>query len=203
MKFLTVSLLAATLAAPLSATQYFFYDSTTTLQDSGGTPWSVSLDVQLGAFTDGFVPTADNLLDWSSYWTTGLLGAGYYDPVGPEWDASLTLLDNTLLPVGAPLYLMVWGNLIGPASEVALFSDAAWQVGVNDPLDLFPVLLEFSDESFAVVGSLDWSAGLAGTAAINFTPVPEPATWGAAGAIALLAAAAWRRRRSNALAVHA
>ncbi|HEX2100717.1 MAG TPA: PEP-CTERM sorting domain-containing protein [Candidatus Synoicihabitans sp.] len=198
MKFITVSLLAAALAAPLSATQYFFGDFTTTLEDSSGTPWSVSLDLELGAFTGGFVPTASNMSEWASYWTAGPLG--FYDPSGPEWGAQFTLNDNALLPVGSPLYLMAWGNLIGPATEVALFSDAAWQVGVNDPLDLFPVFLEFSEDSFALVGSFDWSAGLAGTAAVNFTPVPEPSTWGLAGALALLSVAVWRRRRQNALA---
>ncbi|AHF94551.1 hypothetical protein OPIT5_20260 [Opitutaceae bacterium TAV5] len=190
--------LASVCASPALATEYLFYDDTITLSSSSGdTAWSGAFQLALyGKFTDGFTADASNVHLWQDNWITVASEAtanGYYDPSGPEWNASLGLLDNSLYTPGETLYLWFFDSLdISTGAEWALFTDASWQIDIN--VDSTVVFHEyfFTEETQAIVGFFDYGAGQAATAAVS--PIPEPSTWVAmAGAVTL--AGSWLLRR--------
>ncbi len=191
-KFLIIGLSLLALASTrLHATTYSFEDYETTLFDSDASAWNVTLNLEIGSFTSGFVPTSFNREEWISHWVAE--PDGYYDATGPEWMASLTLGDNSTFAVGTQLYLWVFDTRTG-ASEQGLFIDPAWSMGVNNPHDVLRTFLAFSEQSTAILGDFSFDERTAFTVPVFATSaVPEPSTYGLLGACVLTMMGAVRR----------
>lgn len=79
---------------------------------------------ELGVFTNGFVPTIENLPQWKSHWVAA--GSANYNTSLSAFSGSLTVVSNSApFFVGAKAY--VWGKSIGSnRSEWILFRGATW-----------------------------------------------------------------------------
>jgi hypothetical protein len=176
---------------PLRATEYLFGNFDTTLFTAAGPAWPGALDLQLGGFSGGFTPTNANTGDWLANWISD--PSGYYTPVdGPEWSASLALIDNVLFTEGASLYLWVFDTQTGPASEWGLFTDATWLVAANSSIDPSVYSYDFGGGTTAVFGQVNHAGGVATTAAVS--AVPEPGSTAAILGLVVLTGGLFRRR---------
>lgn len=194
-RFLTSLAVFVAAITPLSATNYYFTDSTETLFASNGAEFSAG-NLQLGKFTSTFTPSGSNLNAWSANWIAGPTGS--FDPSGPDWSASLTLTNNAVFAVGDPLYLWAFNTVSGANREWALLSDPAWKIVANSSLNLIDQFLDFSPATVALFGGI--SAGRVTTApALAIAPVPEPATWvSMLTGCAMIVMLGYRRRRRQA-----
>jgi hypothetical protein len=201
MKNVIMVALGLAAAAPLSATEYLFNDLTYRAVDSSGTDWS-SLNVELGKFAAGFTPTSANLDLWGANWipfADPMYSPSGYFAAGPEWQALISLPDNSQYAVGDTLFLWAFDSLVGAGREWALLTDASWSVVANDILD--PVMQEFAftSQTTALFGAIQHQRNdpLVMTAQAVAVPVPEPSTWaGVIGGVVLTLFAARRRRRT-------
>ena len=201
---ISVFSLAALVATPLSATEYFFQDFSYRAVDKNSTEWGVTgnLTLSLGKFANGFTPNAGNLAQWGANWIPALdpvwLPDGYYT-TDPEWYAYLNLDDNTDFGVGDSLYLWAFDFPTLQTGQWALLTDATWKVVANDPLDPDGQYFGLTGQTSALFGSIASSrvGGIVTTAIA--VPVPEPATWIGVCGGALLAVFAVRRRRQRAV----
>lgn len=152
--------LAVAAALPVRATQYYF-DNFEVVIDGAS-----SLSLQLGSFHAGFTPGAGNTSNWLSNWISSP-DVGYYDGSGPEWSVNLGLADNSGIAVGQQIFLWAFDTQAGVGSQWALFQDAAWTMEANDGLDPTTYFLAFSENTTALLGSLDLAKGLATTNAVG------------------------------------
>ena len=178
---------------PASATQFIFEDFEFSLYDSKGQAFpSLEDNLQLGMFSAGFTPTASNLGNWQSNWLTD--SVGYYDSQAPEWSSSLSLNDNSVFAVGQQLSLWLFDST-SPSGEWALFTDPAWLITTSSALDINPVFINFTEQTQALYGSIDFDAKIAATAAIaGSVAVPEPSTYGIVASVIIVGLAFYRRK---------
>ncbi len=187
---LSLGLLGLTLV-PLRATTYVFENFNTTLLDGTAQPWTGMLEVELGAFINGFTPTNANRDLWLGNWVAET--GGYYDASGPEWSAALNLADNATLSVGTQLYVWAFDLQSGASAQSALLVDGAWKTVSNSSLDLTTNFFGFSAGTSALVGAFDFNAQTARTATAS--AVPEPGTSALLAGLAVLGLVACRRGR--------
>jgi hypothetical protein len=191
----------------LRADEYIFETSSFTLLDASGNPLTFSLNLELGAFSGTFAPTATNLTSWPSSWLGNQAGnptsSGYYDgSQDPAWSTYLALNDNTVYAEGTQLYLWAYDSQTpGVDSQWVLLTDPSWTVLSNAETG-FQHYLYFSTATTAIFGSFSSDAMSAATATA-VSAVPEPATWTALSGLLALGLAIHRRRRRPASAASA
>lgn len=91
---------------------------------STGMDMDVAFQFQLGMFTGGFIPTAENISLWTAHWVPAQTAA--YNSTTRAFDTTLTIQGNTApFIVGAKAY--VWGRSTGSdKDEWILFRGTGW-----------------------------------------------------------------------------
>jgi hypothetical protein len=196
---LKLILLSTLLAGSLAATEYNFYNETLSLENSTGIGWSDSeIFLRFGKFESGFTATAFNTEAWETHWISFNISGdsnGYYSPDGPEWNAGFSAANNNVFAAGEQLYVWAFDSLDGSTREWALFTDTTWLVETNSQIDPSLHSYEFTTDTQSILGSLDLDGGLASTALVVGSTIPEPASWSALAGGAALACSFWNRRR--------
>lgn len=125
---------------------------------------------ELGTFTNGFAPTAENTDQWAAHWQ--LADRESYDPENSFVSGSYTEADNAPPFVeGAQGYL--WGYLDSSDSrgEWILVTDSEWLWPEADTL-AFPLSWLFASTNNIIVGNVDSEANIQ-TARIVDSPRPQ------------------------------
>lgn len=110
---------------------------------------------EIGVFADGFVPTAQNVHQWSSHWSVAQ--STTYNETNRWFTAVFEVTDNAApFVVGANAY--VWGYSGDKTQgEWILFRASAWTWPEPNPLAPMPVLWSAKDAGDVVLGSVERS----------------------------------------------
>ena len=116
-----ILLLAAT--AHAETINWYCISNKTNLTGNGAN-MGASFSFQLGVFSKGFVPTASNLNEWSTYWTSA--GSAAYSTVYKSFTGIFVVTSNAApFTVGAKAY--VWGRSTSATGDQwMLFRDTSW-----------------------------------------------------------------------------
>lgn len=133
------------------------------------TPLPGGMRFQIGIFTGGFVPTADNISSWPVYWQAR---------AETSYDSSLRGFGETMhveetpSPFTAGQRLYIWGFFQnGPStSEWILGTHTTWRMPTSDPF-IAPVSIDLSQGDI-IVGSTNTSASAIMTAEVASVAVP-------------------------------
>lgn len=153
---LNIALLAAVLvvgvASPCQAERIHWFGPTfKTNQTSTGESMGKDIVFELGLFTDGFVPTADNMPEWASHWLAAQ--RANYSPGGKFFTGKFVVTDkNSPFTGGKPAY--IWGFRGGvESSEWILLTKDTWK---------WPVLaVDQVAEARNPLSALEWNAAQA------------------------------------------
>jgi len=162
---LVVTVLAVGIASPCKAERIHWYGPTyKTNLTSTGELIDHTMVFELGLFTDGFVPTADNVAEWSTYWLAAQ--RANYSPDGQFFTAKF-VVDQKDSPFtgGKPAY--IWGFRGGVESgEWMLFRKDTWK---------WPVLAaDQAAEARNPLSALEWNAAQATAVVGTIQSTSEP-----------------------------
>lgn len=159
------------------------------LQDRHAAAWN-DCSVELGGFSNGFVPTAANSGQWADYWVTTGTGYATRNTGGGEVSAELTAADNTILAAGRPLYVWAFSAKARTGTEWGLYADPSWTMPAVSPL-MLAQNIKFTDQTTAIYGHYSESTLTAATATTDLGISAHPVSVAVAdgGTMTLTAAA--------------
>ena len=135
---------AVSLTASAETINFYCPPNRTNLTSSG-VAMDASFQFQLGVFSGGFVPTKNNLVEWSGRWTP-VIPAADYGVGSSSFDENHTITNN-IAPFLAGTAAYVWGKRSSSGGdEWILFRNSDWNWPSPNPFNPFP---------------LDWNAALA------------------------------------------
>ena len=143
---------------------------------TSGQPLNAGFQFELGAFAKGFVPTAENTVDWSRHWIP--VQRTRFNPAS-RWFTSLVSvpLKDSPLQAGDPVY--VWGfSGSESAGEWTLFRSERWVWPKANPANPIPLQWFAKDATQIVLGSIRLTDGqLRLTTASVTGSLPPVTTW--------------------------
>lgn len=155
---------------------------------------SPNYEVLWGTFTGGvFTPIGGSVHTGDN---DGYIG----DPFGSfELSATLSLSNNTTLAAGTQLYLAITSlpddsNYVTSSFE-AVLTDPTWLAPTFDAFASDGLVVSFTAQTTAVKGQFSYNNG---NEIINLasSAIPEPSTYAVLAGLAVIGAAAYRKRRS-------
>lgn len=149
-------LLASLLLSAVHAeTVKWFSDPARVNLDSAGTPMDGGFEFQLGAFKDGFEPTASNAAQWSAKWVVA--DTTDYNATNALFDSQLELTSNAA-PFTVNGKAWVWGIRNTPTgSEWILFRNTSWKwpsAGSGGPPSPPSIFWNTKDANEVVLGAI-------------------------------------------------
>lgn len=110
---------------------------------------------QLGVFSGGFVPTANNISQWSANWVSAQSTA--YNPTTKVFDSNFTVTGNTApFTVGAKAY--IWGrSTTTTKDEWILFRKSTWTWPAPNPMNPFPLAWNAATADQILIGAINSS----------------------------------------------
>jgi len=156
----------------VNATQILWYCPPERLNlTEDGVEMGGSFRFELGAFKDGFVPTTNNLNEWSEHWIPAQRTV--YNEEHDWFTNRLTVTEDSPISRGSAAY--IWGFSGDPANgEWMLFRNAGWTWPGPSPRN--PVLKMWSTSAVNVVIIGGVSEGYATLRSATVTNVPPPET---------------------------
>lgn len=112
-----------------------------------------TVQFQLGVFTGGFVPTADNISQWASRWSCAQTAT--YNPTTKVFDGILTVSSNSgAFAKGTKAY--IWQiSSSATKDEWMLFRKSDWSWPSPSAMDPFPLIWNTADANEVVMGSIN------------------------------------------------
>jgi len=142
------------LAAARAETVNWFSDRGRVNLDSTGAPMDGGFQFQLGAFKDGFEPTASNAAQWTAKWMAG--GSGSYISASGAFDAQFELESNAA-PFTVNGKAWIWGfRNTATGSEWILFRSSDWKWPAVSPINP-PVQWNVAEATEVVIGAIHQS----------------------------------------------
>lgn len=143
---------------------------------STGQPLDANTYFELGVFTGGFVPTAENTAEWATHWVAAQRTEFN---TSHNWFTAVFPVTSNAVPftAGTPAY--VWGFSGSEAQgQWILFRSTSWVWPVASDIAPVPLYWSSKDANVVVVGSLPPIDGRVGvrTAAMAGSP-PPVTTW--------------------------
>lgn len=122
---------------------------------STGQNMDETFQFQLGVFSGGFVPTASNTNQWSSYWVSA--DSTSYNPDSKAFDDTFSVTGNPApFTTGAKAY--VWGRSTGAAKdESILFRKSDWTWPAYDPMSPFSIPWNAATADEVILGKIEAS----------------------------------------------
>jgi hypothetical protein len=120
---------------------------------STGVKMDGSEQFQLGVFSAGFVPTADNISQWAAHWSVAQTAS--YNPDTNVFDGILTVASNAgAFAKGAKAY--VWQRSThATGDEWMLFRKSDWTWPAPNAMDPFPLVWSTADADEIVLGDIN------------------------------------------------
>lgn len=149
---LIVSLLVLAGSARGKTINWYSQIPKTNLTSTGG-KMDGSEQFQLGVFTGGFVPTADNITQWAAHWSCAQTAT--YNPGTNVFDGILTVTSNAgPFSKGAKAY--VWQrSSCASKDEWMLYRKSDWTWPAPNAMDPFPLVWNTADANEIVLGTIN------------------------------------------------
>lgn len=112
-----------------------------------------SFEFQLGAFADGFQPTAENTNEWSEQWR--MLDSAAYNDSTRFFSSSILLESNELFPTGTSGYIWGRNTINGADNEWILLRSVRWRWPVANNGVAFPLEWEVDESAIAILGDVN------------------------------------------------
>ena len=143
------------LSVAQAETVKWFSDPARVNLDSVGSPMDGGFEFQLGAFKDGFEPTASNAAQWASKWV--MADATDYNATNALFDSQFELESNAA-PFAVNGKAWVWGIRNTPTgSEWILFRNSSWKwpsAGSGGPPSPPSIFWNTKDANEVVLGAI-------------------------------------------------
>jgi len=162
---LMTAVLAVGIASPCQAERIHWYGPTfKTNVTSTGELMNQEMAFELGLFTDGFVPTAENVSEWSTHWLAAQ--RANYSTEGDFFTGKF-VVDQPSSPFTGGKQAYIWGFRGGvESSEWILLKKDTWK---------WPVLaVDQGAEARNPLSALEWNAADATAIVGNLQPVSVP-----------------------------
>ena len=144
--------------------------------NSTGQPLTADFQFELGGFTGGFIPTAQNTARWSAHWIP--VQRTRFNPRTRSFASQVTVAETgSPLQAGDPVY--VWGfSGSESAGEWILFRSERWLWPKAHPANRIPVQWSPKDATQVALGSIRFSDGRLRLATASVTgSLPPVTTW--------------------------
>lgn len=126
---------------------------------SGRSPLGSGFQFELGGFSQGFVPRAENIAEWRAHWVP--VGSADYN-VAAGFFAASTAIEALPATVGRTAY--IWGfdhvNVSVAAAEWILVTDPGWQFPVGGSAIAPPSQWSTGTAAMVIVGSVNAVPGI-------------------------------------------
>lgn len=146
-------------------------------QSSGGLPLTGNVVFELGAFSDGFIPTADNTTSWAEHWSP--IDRTFYQ-ASRQLFASTTVVSSNAAPFSIGQDAYIWGYQIdSDASEWILLRKPDWTWPSPNPSALPLSWIVSTTGTEQVLGSINGDAYLKTASVDAQAPLPSlsPDSW--------------------------
>lgn len=170
----TIGLLGATLSAS-AATIQWFCDPHSWNVDSAYAEMDTGYRFELGVFSAGFVPTAENKAEWAEHWHPAQRLV-YHE--GNRWFTGVHVVRENAAPFLANTPAWIWGFAGDPeAGEWILFRRSNWRWPRANPLHPVPLQWNTAQADQVVAGSLRETDNLLMRSATVAGVTPPRTTW--------------------------
>lgn len=123
----------------------------TNLTSDGTTLMNGSFEFQLGSFTNGFLPTAENVSEWDGHWQA--LDTTAYNQTTRFFSSSVLLTTNASpFALGTSGYIWGRNKIQGADNEWILMRSVRWRWPVANNGVAFPVEWEVDESTIAILG---------------------------------------------------
>jgi hypothetical protein len=142
-------------AFPASAETINWYSPPRTNLTSSDQNMDAGFQFELGVFSGGFVPTANNISQWTSNWVPAQ--SAPYNATTKVFDSNFTVTGNTApFTVGAKAY--IWGRSTGAnQDEWILFRKSTWTWPAPNPFSPFPLTWDTAEADQVLLGAINAS----------------------------------------------
>ncbi|MCB1129976.1 MAG: hypothetical protein KDN05_02540 [Verrucomicrobiae bacterium] len=146
--------LATALTLPATNLSWFCNAGTTNLASTGAA-MDGAFVFEVGVFSDGFVPTVSNLIEWQDHWVPAQ--QTNYNPANQRF-ASVHVVTANSAPFTAGATGWIFGRKTGAASvEWILFRSSSWSWPEPDPFSPFVLEWNAADADQIVLGTVNAS----------------------------------------------
>jgi hypothetical protein len=130
----------------------WFSDPLQTNLDGSQVPMDAGFHFELGVFSDGFVPTRQNVTQWAARWVAA--GSTDYQPATRRFTGLQAVADNNS-PFLAGTRAWIFGYRVTPTgTDMILLRNTAWLWPAPDPFNPIPLEWNVAAADQVVLGSL-------------------------------------------------
>ncbi len=140
-----------------------------------GTPLHAGFHFEIGVFRNGFVPTADNIAEWSSHWVAAQR-VGYHE--GNRWFTGVVNVTDNQAPFTQGAQAWIWGFSGDPEEgEWILFRRNTWNWPRANATRPTPLIWDTAQANQILIGDIGTGAATLMRAGRVQDVVPPTTTW--------------------------
>jgi hypothetical protein len=133
----------------------WFSDAQNTNLDGSGAAMDAGFQFELGVFSNGFVPTSLNSVQWASHWVAA--DTTTYNAATHRFSAVFTVTGNTApFVIGANAWIL-GRRLTATGDDLLLFRSSSWTWPAPDPMSPLPLEWNAKDANIVVLGAVNGS----------------------------------------------